>query len=509
MARGLLAEKPAADIAVVVGAIYKAFQLSESSFKELLHAIENGRILKTHYTGIMEYSFNLIYENIKYPFKVIKTGPNSFGLSVNDWYCEVDFNPLTDGGIYITLGGRGFVAYGHESHAGFRVIVNGQTCVFSREYDPSELRTEMAGKLIRYLCVNGEHVTKGSPYAEMEVMKMCIPVFCPESGVIETLKPEGSVVAAGDLLASLKLDDPNKVRRAVLFEGMLNTFEEKDVEKNCYVRMKDCTDKLKRVLAGFKAQSGDVKQTLNDLMTSLRDYRLPMYDFEEVLSVLVGRIPGSLHQTLSEVTRNYSKKSISSRFYWESPVPFPALEVENAILEAFIDLNADEKTALQRSLEPIRNALGKYVEGSHGLAVQVLTQLLQAYLEVEEVFMKEVREDFALQELRATHKNDSKYVAWLAIAHADLKSRNDLVIQILDVISNQLQPLMSSFQSTLTKLAQLQGYQYSNVVWKSRQLLLKQRNTSIDERKMTVKTILLTAMNVPDADRISRLESLV
>jgi acetyl-CoA carboxylase/biotin carboxylase 1 len=509
LAIGVLSEKPAAQLAVVIGAIYKAFQLSEKSFKELLNAIENGRILKTHYTGIMEYNFSLIYENIKYQFKVIKTGQNSFGIFLIDWYCDVEFNPLTDGGIYITLGGRGYVAYGHDSHSGFRVIVNGQTCVFSKEYDPSELRTEMAGKLIRYLCNSGEHMTKGSPYAEMEVMKMCIPLFCPESGVIETLKPEGSILSAGDLVAGLKLDDPNKVKKATLFEGTLKEFEDKEVEKNCYVLMKEATDKLKRVLAGFKARPGDVKRNLNMLMNSLRDYRLPMFDFEEVLSVLVGRIPGSLHYTLTEVIKNYSKRNVSSRFYWESPVPFPALEVENAILEAFIDLSPEEKVSLQKSIEPIRSALGKYVEGSHGLAIHVLTQLLDTYLEVEEVFMKEVREDFALQELRASHKNDSSYVACLAIAHADLRSRNDLVIQILDVIITELQPLLPSFQSILTKLSLLQGSQYSNVIWKSRQLILKQRNELVDDRVTSVKTILLTAINAADSDRLSRLQSLV
>jgi acetyl-CoA carboxylase/biotin carboxylase 1 len=506
---GVLSEKPPAELAVVVGAVYKAFQLSEKSYKELLHAIENGRILKTHYTGIMEYEFSLIYENIKYQFKVIKTGLNAFGIFLNDWYCDVEFNPLTDGGIYITLGGRGYVAYGHDSHSGFRVMVNGQTCVFSKEYDPSELRTEMAGKLIRYLCNSGEHMTKGSPYAEMEVMKMCIPLFCPESGVIETLKPEGSIVAAGDLLAGLKLDDPNKVKRATLFEGSLKVFEEKEVEKNCYVTMKDATDKLKRVLAGFKARPGEVNRNLNLLMNSLRDYRLPMYDFEEVLSVLVGRIPGSLHHTLTEVVKTYSKRNVSSRFYWESPVPFPALEVENAILEAFLDTSPEEKAALQKSIEPIRNALGKYVEGSHGLAIHVLTQLLETYLAVEEIFMKEVREDFALQELRAGHKNDSSYVASLAIAHSDLRSRNDLVIQILDIIISELQPLLPAFHSVLTKLSLLQGSQYSNVVWKSRQLLLKQRNSFVDDRITSVKTILLTAINAADVDRLSRLQSLV
>eukprot|EP00475_Leptophrys_vorax_P008339 TRINITY_DN1537_c0_g4_i1.p1 TRINITY_DN1537_c0_g4~~TRINITY_DN1537_c0_g4_i1.p1 ORF type:complete len:2027 (+),score=613.54 TRINITY_DN1537_c0_g4_i1:735-6083(+) len=509
MAQGVRTEKPATKTAVLMGAIYKAFQLSEKKFKEMMHAIENGRLLKMHYTGIMEEDFDLIYENIKYPFHVIRTGSNSFGVSLHDWYCEADFNPLSDGGLYVSLEGRGFVVYGHEGHLGLRVIINGQTCVFSKEYDPSELRTEMAGKLIRFLYSSGDHVLKGSAYAEMEVMKMCIPLFSPEAGVLEILKPEGSVVAAGDLLAALRLDDPNQVKRAVLYEGGFD--REKDnlgLEKNSYHLMIESLDVLSRVLSGYKAKEGAIEENLKILMTSLRDPKLAHYDFEEVLSVLIGRIPQALHETLSETLRNYARDSNSSRFFWEAPLPFPILEFENALLDASCNMTAEEKVAYHKSIEPIRTALDKYTGGSHGLAARTLTQLLKQYLSVEEVFVAEVREDFALQELRATHKENLGQVAHLALAHAELRPRNSLVIKILEIVERDLQPMLSEFHGILSTLTGLTGTGYSDVVWKARQVLL-QRNTSVDERRMAVRTILNTVRNASEEDRLARLQSLV
>ena len=47
-------------------------------------------------------------------------------------------------------------------------------------YDPSELRSDVTGKLVRYLVEDGASVKKGEPYAEMEAMKMIITLFASE-----------------------------------------------------------------------------------------------------------------------------------------------------------------------------------------------------------------------------------------------------------------------------------------------------------------------------------------
>lgn len=86
---------------------------------------------------------------------------------------------------------------------------NAYDVLFCSEYDPSQLRTTTAGKLVRYLVENGSHVDAGQAYAEMEVMKvfftlfvftshqMYLPLTATEPGKITHSKPEGAVLEAG------------------------------------------------------------------------------------------------------------------------------------------------------------------------------------------------------------------------------------------------------------------------------------------------------------------------
>jgi acetyl-CoA carboxylase/biotin carboxylase 1 len=76
-----------------------------------------------------------------------------------------------------------------------------------------QLRATMAGKLVRFLVADGAHCDKKQPYAEIEVMKMYITLVVAEAGVIRLVRPEGSIIEAGDLLATLKLDDPARVQK--------------------------------------------------------------------------------------------------------------------------------------------------------------------------------------------------------------------------------------------------------------------------------------------------------
>ena len=76
---------------------------------------------------------------------------------------------------------------------------------------------------------SGEHVDAGQPYAEVEVMKMCMPLIAQENGVVQLIKQPGSTVNAGDILAILALDDPSKVKHAKPFEGTLPSMGEPNV----------------------------------------------------------------------------------------------------------------------------------------------------------------------------------------------------------------------------------------------------------------------------------------
>ena len=63
------------------------------------------------------------------------------------------------------------------------VVIGGRTCVFDKENDPRVLRSTSPGKLLKYTMEDGEHVSAGQPYAEIEVMKMVTNLVAVESGM--------------------------------------------------------------------------------------------------------------------------------------------------------------------------------------------------------------------------------------------------------------------------------------------------------------------------------------
>uniref|UniRef100_A0A0R0I2Q6 Lipoyl-binding domain-containing protein n=1 Tax=Glycine max TaxID=3847 RepID=A0A0R0I2Q6_SOYBN len=63
------------------------------------------------------------------------------------------------------------------------------------------------------------HVDADTPYAEVEVMKMCMPLLSLASGIIHFKMSEGQAMQAGELIARLHLDDPSAIRKAEPFTG--------------------------------------------------------------------------------------------------------------------------------------------------------------------------------------------------------------------------------------------------------------------------------------------------
>ena len=62
---------------------------------------------------------------------------------------------------------------------------------------------------MKYLVKIGAHVQNGDPLVEIEVMKMVLQVCVEESGIVTILKPQGMICKAGDVIATLKLDNPD------------------------------------------------------------------------------------------------------------------------------------------------------------------------------------------------------------------------------------------------------------------------------------------------------------
>ncbi|CAN0108553.1 unnamed protein product, partial [Discosporangium mesarthrocarpum] len=170
---------------------------------------------------------DLIYEGVKYRLKVSQTSPQTFAVTTlgpkkggmeggrAGGFVEAHCRELADGGFLLVINGKSqVVVYVNNEASGLRLAVNGSTVVFTKEYDPACLDTDVAGKLARRLVADGTHVNAGDAYCEVEVMKMYMPLCVQESGIVRWHLSEGATLKPGDRLATLELDDPSAVVQA-------------------------------------------------------------------------------------------------------------------------------------------------------------------------------------------------------------------------------------------------------------------------------------------------------
>jgi len=89
---------------------------------------------------------------------------------------------------------------------------------------------------------------------------MIMPIKASESGKITHSLSPGSVIAAGDLLASLELKDPSKVKKIDTFDGKFNI-------ESVELETEDGAE-IKNLLAGFK---GDANQAAQSALEGITD----------------------------------------------------------------------------------------------------------------------------------------------------------------------------------------------------------------------------------------------
>lgn len=163
-------------------------------------------------------------------------------------------------------------------------------------FDPSELRTDVTGKVVRYLQDNGGEVEAGQPFVEVEAMKMIMPIKATESGKITHNLSPGSVIAAGDLLGTLELRDPSKVKKIETFEGTLN-IAQSNVETTTM-------ENIKNLLAGYKGDPEAVAQAaFKDGMTATEAETIVIDTLTEFLRVekqFVGKLQDDIVRDLAK-----------------------------------------------------------------------------------------------------------------------------------------------------------------------------------------------------------------
>ncbi|PLB47135.1 hypothetical protein P170DRAFT_363677 [Aspergillus steynii IBT 23096] len=484
----LTAERPNTVVAVLCGAVTKAHQASEAGMEEYRKGLEKGQVPSKDVLKTV-FPVDFIYEGQRYKFTATRASLDSYHLFINGSKCSVGVRALADGGLLVLLNGRSHNVYWKEEAAATRISVDGKTCLLEQENDPTQLRSPSPGKLVKFTVETGDHVRAGQAYAEVEVMKMYMPLIAQEDGIVQLIKQPGATLEAGDILGILALDDPSRVKHAQPFTGQLPDLGPPQVVgSKPPQRFFLLHSILENILRGFDNQV-IMGSTLKELVEVLRNPELPYGEWNAQSSALHSRMPQRLDAQLQNVVdRAKSRKA-----------EFPAKQLQKTITR-FIEENVNPADAeiLKTTLLPLLQVINKYMDGLKTHEFEVFIGLLEQYYEVEKLFgARNARDEDAILKLRDENKDDITSVVQKVLSHSRIGSKNNLVLAILAMYRPN-QPGVGNvgkhFKPILKKLTELESRSAAKVTLKAREVLIQCALPSLEERLSQMELILRSSV---------------
>eukprot|EP00746_Dinoflagellata_sp_MGD_P159400 gnl/MRDRNA2_/MRDRNA2_86689_c0_seq3.p1 gnl/MRDRNA2_/MRDRNA2_86689_c0~~gnl/MRDRNA2_/MRDRNA2_86689_c0_seq3.p1 ORF type:complete len:2179 (+),score=470.07 gnl/MRDRNA2_/MRDRNA2_86689_c0_seq3:114-6650(+) len=292
----------------VSAALFRAHSMVQSQRQELVDSLAKGQTSLMSITSMMKFNLEITVSDTKYNFEVQTLGESRYQLKINDQVITAAVREQSDASLLCYLNGEPYQLFGQEEALGLRMRINGVTVMIPTVYNPSELRSDVTGKIVRFLQQDGESVEKGQPYVEVEAMKMIMALKSTEAGIITQGLSAGSVIGAGDLLASLQLADPSKVKQIGTFTKQLSvvkTAPELDSE--------GALDTLSLAMMGYEndvptaltkllqlVSPEDTLKSLNQLVQSFTDLELPFQSTSDD-DIIVGDLAKSKKDDLTSV----------------------------------------------------------------------------------------------------------------------------------------------------------------------------------------------------------------
>lgn len=483
------AERPPWYLSVVGGALYKASTSSAAMVSDYVGYLGKGQIPPKH-ISLVNARVTLNIEGSKYTIEMVRGGPGSYRLRMNESEVEAEIHTLRDGGLLMQLNGNSHVIYAEEEAAGTRLLIDGRTCLLQNDHDPSKLIAETPCKLLRYLVQDGSHVDTDTPYAEVEVMKMCMPLLLPASGLIHFVMSEGQAMQAGDLIARLDLDDLSAVRRAEPFHGTFpNLGPPTAVSEKIHQRCAASLNAAKMILAGYEHNIDEVVQ---DLLNCLDSPELPFLQWQESMSVLATRLPKDLR---NELDTNYKEYETISNH--QKNVDFPA-KLLRGIIEAYLSSCSDkEKATNERLVEPLMSLVKSYEGGRESHARIIVQSLFEEYLSVEELFSDNIQAD-VIERLRLQYKKDLLKVVDIVLSHQGVRSKNKLILRLMEAL---VYPNPAAYRDQLIRFSSLNHTTYSELALKASQLL---EQTKLSELRTSIaRSLSELEMFTEEGERVS------
>lgn len=485
---------------VIIGATISAFELCNDGEKQFIELLRKGQLPPLSLLQ-MEHGVELILDGIKYKLRCVRTGPSTFRLRISDTVLDTHVRVLSDGGYLIAIGGMSHVAYvtaRGDVASGMRLSVKGASVSFSPDYDPTSLRTDVAGKLVKRLVEDGTHLNKGEPFAEIEVMKMFMPLKVDEAGVITWCANEGAALSPGQLMATMELENPDNVATTVVFKGKLE-LEEGSANGGTsigrpHLAFRDATEKLRNAMAGYVVDEDTLSNVMEEVRAAVSDPTLPAYEIGEQLSVLSGRIDADLFATLSKMISDFKEKYEGSKPQDSSESIFPAVKVLELLKESGAKIkDASEFANFTTLTTLLRESATPYAEGpdSSRRALDLFLESLRGWIAAERPFCDGISYADAVDDLRKSNQEHFEEVLRVCRCHARSESTAALVDRIVsDRIVAEAGGLAENVKPCLSEIGSMRGNKvYAGVALTARRLLLKDSLPSAAQRREKVSGV--------------------
>lgn len=518
---------------VLAGAAVLAFQQAGKKADEYIDLLSKGQIPSESSVQVA-FPMDVILNDVKYTVRCELCGPNIVTIYCNNQYATLHVRGLSDGGFLVNLVGRSHTLYLRTEPYGHRLIMDGQTYMFTKEYDPTTLVADVAGKLARALVVDGTHLQAGQPFAEIEVMKMFMPLRVREAGVISWKVSEGATLSPGVVIAKLHLDNPDCVKKVDVYTGGLGEHEYKPVvEPRIHVRMRDALKTLELLLQGFAIPEDQFQRAVEDFITAVSDPLLPVFEFEDLLSVLSGRINGDLYSALQDLVDEY-KRDIQggqeSKGDDNAAPRFPAHQILTLLHEHAQTLSERDRAGFLSLTGNLWNTTEKYLYSPENRTLMALYQMLEAFIVLERNFDGQTYAD-AVNDLRKRHASELQVVFSMARSHSNVRNKIKFLLRGLRLVAEiqaksgaarnetpqqlpngkraQAAITIQTFMPLLQELANLKDSVFSQVSLAATKLLIEQNSMSKDARRERVLQAIRSACDADSETRIKRIDAFI
>lgn len=488
ISKRLTAERPDKMLAVVCGAVTKAHVASEDCLAVYRAGIEKGQVPPTQVLKTV-FQIDFIYDGSRYKFTATRSSADSYHLFINGSKCTVGVRALRDGGLLVLLDGRSHNVYWKEEVGATRMSVDSKTCLLEQENDPTQLRTPSPGKLVKYSVENGSHIRAGQTYAEVEVMKMHMPLLAQEDGVVQLIKQPGAGLEAGDILGILALDDPSRVKQAQPFVDKLPEYSDPVVlGTKPAQRFSILHTTLYNILLGYD-NSVIMAPTLKELIQVMRNPELPYSEWSVQFAALHSRMPGKLDAQFTQVVDR--AKTRHAEFPSKALAKTFSKFVEDHVATA-------DAEALKTTLAPLLAVIDDYSDGQKVRELNIIKGLLETFWDVEILFMNQPQEETVVLTLRDQHKDDISKVIQTVLSHSRVSAKSSLILAVLEEYrpnKPNVGNIGKHLRDTLRKLTELQfSRPTSKVSLKAREIMIQCSLPSLEERTLQMEHILRSSV---------------